>query len=351
MRRLLLLLPLLIACRWPAPRWTVADPGDAAVLERGAYLGTHVAICATCHSHRDWRHYGGPIDEATLGAGGDSYVELFVLPPGVVMHGSNISPHALAGWTDGEVARAIHGGLSRDGTPLFLSMPFNMYRHLSQPDLDAVIAWIRALPEQPRDVPPSDYKWRLLKDVVATFPAPAVAPTTTPESGTVAYGEYLARLASCRWCHSPIDALGWPLPGRMWSGGQCFPVYEPGGGTVCAPNITPHETGLGAWSREAFIGRFRAMTPQTVRNTAVQPGGFNSPMAWSAYSGMTEEDLGALYDYLMTLPPKKNVVTRWIPPKAELEVEPAAAPAEVEPGAEPAAAPAEAEREAQPAAP
>jgi hypothetical protein len=38
-------------------------------------------------------------------------------------------------------------------------------------------------------------------------------------------------------------------------------------------------------------------------------------MAWSAYSGMTEEDLGALYDHLMSKPGIRKVVPRWSPPE------------------------------------
>jgi hypothetical protein len=34
-------------------------------------------------------------------------------------------------------------------------------------------------------------------------------------------------------------------------------------------------------------------------------------MAWWAYSGMSDEDLGALFDYLKSLPPVKNNVEKW----------------------------------------
>jgi hypothetical protein len=32
-------------------------------------------------------------------------------------------------------------------------------------------------------------------------------------------------------------------------------------------------------------------------------------MPWTFYAGMTDEDLGAIYDYLRTVPPVKNKVS------------------------------------------
>jgi hypothetical protein len=63
-------------------------------------------------------------------------------------------------------------------------------------------------------------------------------------------------------------------------------------------NLTPHATGLGAWTREQFIARFRAhATPQPIepRN--------NTLMNWNAFAGMTDDDLNLLCDFFMTLPP------------------------------------------------
>ncbi|HYH55708.1 MAG TPA: hypothetical protein VD772_03800 [Anseongella sp.] len=35
-------------------------------------------------------------------------------------------------------------------------------------------------------------------------------------------------------------------------------------------------------------------------------------MPWMMYAGMTEEDLGAIYDYLRSLDPIENQVTRFV---------------------------------------
>ena len=54
-------------------------------------------------------------------------------------------------------------------------------------------------------------------------------------------------------------------------------------------------------SRENFVGVFKSFAPPEGR---VIPGDeVNTVMPWSRYAGMTEEDLGAIYEYLRTLEP------------------------------------------------
>jgi mono/diheme cytochrome c family protein len=320
MRLLLGALLLLSACPAPA-RFPPPDreaPADPATVERGRYLANHVAICVTCHSERDWRYYGGPVAPGTEGQGGESHTEIFNLPQDVSMPASNITPHNLGDWTDGEVLRSLIGGLSQDGSALFPSMPFTQYRKLSWPDLEAIVAYLRTVPPNDHPLPERDLRYRSLKDITNAFPSPASPPQSSPEPGTVAYGRYLTAAASCMWCHTPIDRGGWPIAGREFSGGNDFFVKPPGAGFSHAPNITPHATGIGGWSKEQFIGRFKRTDAETVRKIETTPGGFNSMMAWEAYSGLTEDDLGAIYDFLMTRRPIENMVPRWTPPEIGL---------------------------------
>jgi hypothetical protein len=74
-------------------------------------------------------------------------------------------------------------------------------------------------------------------------------------------------------------------------------------------NITPHpETFVGRSSRADFIAHFKSMQSMNAANAPVMPKGRNTIMPWLAYSGMTEEDLGAIYDYLRTVKPVENKV-------------------------------------------
>ena len=68
------------------------------------------------------------------------------------------------------------------------------------------------------------------------------------------------------------------------------------------------ERGSDQLVREGFVGAFKSRTPGPVGPRRLEPGERRSPMPWRAYSGMTEEDLGAIYDYLRTVPPVENRV-------------------------------------------
>ena len=74
-------------------------------------------------------------------------------------------------------------------------------------------------------------------------------------------------------------------------------------GRVVASNITPEPaTFVGRATRAQFIGRFKSFAAIAAAPPRAAPGR-NTVMPWLAYSGMTEGDLGAIYDYLCTVPP------------------------------------------------
>ena len=49
----------------------------------------------------------------------------------------------------------------------------------------------------------------------------------------------------------------------------------------------------------------------------VEPGEYNTIMSRLMYAGMTEEDLGAIYDYLRTLEPVTHPVEIFPPKETE----------------------------------
>jgi mono/diheme cytochrome c family protein len=75
-------------------------------------------------------------------------------------------------------------------------------------------------------------------------------------------------------------------------------------------NLTPdNETGLGDWTERDFV--------QTMRTGRRMGKGRDilPPMPIPAFSNFTDEDLGAMFAYLRTLPPVKNKVPEPVPPK------------------------------------
>lgn len=278
-----------------------------ALRERGAYLADHVALCSDCHSERDFSRLSGPVKPGTIGKGGERWGHDMGFPG--ELYAKNITPAALGDWSDGEILRAITTGVRRDGSALFPLMPYLGYRHLCDDDAKALITWIRGLEPIEHEVPDRELDFPLGL-VVRTMPGAADPwPCPKPSDG-VRYGEYLVTMANCSDCHTPSEQ-GKPILSKRFAGGMAFPM--PTGGTVRAVNITPHpETGIGNWTREAFIQRFKAMA-QPNATPPVPPGTFNTVMPWTQYGGMTEQDLGAIYDYLRTVPPLESRIEKFTP--------------------------------------
>jgi hypothetical protein len=123
---------------------------------------------------------------------------------------------------------------------------------------------------------------------------PVIAPD--PEN-IVAYGEYLSRIARCEFCHTPRSPNSLEgFEGRRLAGGM--PFFLGLDNIKYSMNLTPHGTGLGPWSLEQFLERFR----RHANPPRVQPRE-NTLMNWSAFAGMTDADLTALYRFFRTLPP------------------------------------------------
>lgn len=102
----------------------------------------------------------------------------------------------------------------------------------------------------------------------------------------VARGEYLARAANCRGCHTAhADA--------PYAGGRGLPTRF---GVFYAPNLTPdRDTGLGQWSADEF---WRALHEGRGRGGELLYPVF----PYTHYTRMSRPDSDALYAYLRSLP-------------------------------------------------
>ncbi len=130
--------------------FTARDMQDKA--RRGAYLAT-IGHCLECHTPQE---RGELQFDTALGAGGRPFLPSFVkgLPEswaGAVSR--NITSHpdkGLGNWSDTDIKRAITKGVGRDGRKLQLPMAFAWYTGIRDEDLDAIVAYLRTLPPQPR---------------------------------------------------------------------------------------------------------------------------------------------------------------------------------------------------------
>jgi hypothetical protein len=286
-------------------------PANTAVIEatperlaRGTYLAQHVLACTECHADRDWTRYGAP---ALPPAGAGRSACLAADAPMAGMDATfpgrlcfpNVTPDRATGvgdWTDGELLRAIRDGVDRDDHALFPIMPYVVFRALADEDARSIVVWLRSLEpvSRPQAAKSIDFPVNLF---IRLVPRPTVAPILLPDvNDRVARGRYLATIGRCGFCHSPREGQSpTPIAGREYSGGNEFRGPF---GLRRSTNLTPHPGGLGNVSREDFIALFR----RNGARGAVLPRD-NTIMAWPAYAGMTDEDLGLIHDFLRTLPP------------------------------------------------
>lgn len=196
-------------------------PPEAAangLIERGRYLAT-LGNCAGCHTAR-----GGM---ALAGGRG------FRTDYGVV-YSTNLTPdpeHGIGDWSSAEFRHAMRHGVSRNGvlTPVF---PYASFRHLSDGDLDALLAYIRSLPASsrprtpnqlafPASLPGAMVAWRLL------YLQPPV--TQWPADTDLGRGAYLVHgIGHCAVCHAQRGPLAsQPGSGKLW-GARNGDWYAPG---------------------------------------------------------------------------------------------------------------------------
>ena len=277
-------------------------------LQRGKYLSNHVAACIGCHSIRDWTKFAAPPKPETVGGGGDQIDERSGFPGTVVI--KNITPAALESWSDGELIRAITCGVTREDEPLFPIMPFPDYNVLSREDLYSIIAYLKTLDRIKNNYPKTKLNFPI-NFIARTLPLQSYKPTQALSDSTGAiYGNYLSTIASCAGCHSQMNR-GQYIEGMQYAGGREFKISS---GVVRSSNITPsNDLGIGRWTKEMFIRRFKNLETESASNFRVGSQDFNTPMPWTQYAGMTEKDLGAIFEYLRTLEPVENQVVKWTP--------------------------------------
>lgn len=273
----------------------IAASRDPAVIAHGRYIVYGAGHCTACH--------GDPARKADFQAGKDAPLSgghEFRLPIGTV-RSPNITPDVETGigaMSDGQLARSLRHGVRRDGQKLAPFMPF---AHLSDQDLTAVISYLRAQPPVKKAVVTRELN--VLGHVVAAFVLKPVGPTqpvpvTSPVGATVERGRYLVHsVAGCADCHTKRDLRTGKFVGAPLSGGTEFLERTPVEQTFVSPNLTPHAgTGrITTWNEDIFVARL-----QTGRG----PDG--SPMPWSSYGRLNEEDMRAIYRYLRSLPPVQN---------------------------------------------
>jgi hypothetical protein len=189
------------------------------------------------------------------------------------------------------LARAIREGIGHDGRALYWGMWYQSFAGLSDEDLAAVVVYLRTLPPVRNALPAT-----LLPDderaANAKSPRPITEPVLGPPAGdTKALGRYLIGVADCTGCHT-----GWEAPRNpgLLAGGN---EIVRGSHQAFSANLTRHESGAG-YPRATFISVMRTG----------KGGSLHPIMPWLTFSGLTDADLGAMYDALGDVYPVAHYV-------------------------------------------
>lgn len=122
----------------PPVRQVAATPRQDLVAY-GRYLAGPAGHCIECHSPPGPQ--GAPDIENQLGAGGFSF-----FGPWGTSVSTNITPTALTRYSAADLRKVLTTGVRADGSRLKPPMGTSYYARMSAADLDAVVAYLRALP-------------------------------------------------------------------------------------------------------------------------------------------------------------------------------------------------------------
>jgi mono/diheme cytochrome c family protein len=235
--------------------------------------------------------------------GGDAFTKEFGFPGN--FYAKNITPEGVDNWKDGEFLRAISCGVNRDRNAFFPVMPYPYYAHMDKEDIIAIIAYIRTLKPIKNNVPPSEPEFPMSL-ILNTIPKDAAFTERPQKAINATYGAYLVNAAACAECHT--NAIkGNKVEGMDFAGGREFNF--PGPKKIVSSNITPDkETGIGYWTEDAFVSKFKTFEDKTKLQDYKSPADYQPVMPWNMYAGMDTVDLKAIFAYLKTLKPIKNKV-------------------------------------------
>lgn len=223
--------------------------------------------------------------------------------------------HGLWKWTDGEIIRAVREGVSRDGRALFPMMPYQNFAKMSDEDVQSLVAYLRTVPAINNAVPKTKVDFPV-SIFMQSAPQPVTTAVAAPEkSNPIAYGKYLVDMAVCEFCHSRQEK-GEAESGMNFAGAEVFRVSE---FEVVSANITADpETGIGNWTEQRFIDKFKGYANFTNENLPPAVQANFTVMPWLGLPNLPEDQLKAIFAYLKTLKPVRNKVESHPPVASKL---------------------------------
>jgi mono/diheme cytochrome c family protein len=251
----------------------LAFVSDDASIARGKHLFMSRG-CAECHGENGGGHV--VIDQSGM----------FIKSPNITRGSGSV----VANYSEVDWVRTIRHGIKPDKHPMIL-MPSADYNQLTNVDLAALIAYTRILPPVAGEgavirlplIVKALYAAGKIRDDAETIdhtrpPPNPVSDTVTPENGA-----YVAN--TCIGCHG-AGLSGGEIPGALpeWPPAANL---TPGSGSVLTRYDTPNK----------FV---------TMMRTGKRPDGtdVSRVMPFPSLKNLSDTELGALYAYLKTVPPR-----------------------------------------------
>lgn len=231
--------------KYQADGHALVVPTDSAAIAHGARLTRILGCYGSCHGETGG---GQLIDERFLAVGAIPDLTRLVRD-----------------YDDAQLERVIRHGIKPDGRSVLEFMPSEMFSHLSDEDLGAVIAFLRSL--TPANGPPPGLHFRpLARTMMALgkirFAAQNIEEPVThnppSQADAIAFGRYLA-LSACSECHgADLSGDNDGIPPDLRIGG----AYSPGQFTRLMREGIPLDGRDLDLMKEVAIGRFSHFTDQ-----------------------------------------------------------------------------------------
>ena len=199
-------------------------------------------------------------------------------------------PRVLHPANTAQIKTALSEGKRPDGVQLAPIMPYGFYKVFTPGDLDAVVLYVKSLKPVRNVVQPPVYKTAMHVEVPPGGDKPM---SDADMKDPLKRGFYIATIAHCMECHTPLGSRGREFATKFGAGG--FELAGPWGVSV-SRNITSSKTkGIGAWTDDEIK---RAITAGVRKDgSKLKP-----PMGYHYYATMTAGDLDAIVAYLRTVP-------------------------------------------------
>jgi len=253
------------------------EPG---VVSKGRILAA-AGYCETCHTEK----------------GGTPYAGNYALNTGFgTIYASNITPDEKTGigtWSLEAFRRAMHDGVSRDGSHLFPAFPFDHFTKMTDEDVDAIYAYLM-----------TDVKPVALKTKASTIPFPfnlrflqagwkllfvdfGRYEPDLEKSEQWNRGAYLVEgITHCGACHTPRNLLGAEIKSREYAGANIDEWVAPAL-TAANPSAVP-------WTTSEFV-RYLKFGAGVYHGIAAGPMG---PVVHGGISELLDSDIEAIGAYL-----------------------------------------------------